>query len=190
MRITILGIGCSYGGSCFPKDVRALGKTALEHGLDLGILAAVEQANIRQKEKLFSYINQYFKGDISGKTFALWGLAFKPRTDDMRDAPSRSLMEALWDAGAMVRAYDPEAMEEARRLYPQQDKLILAETRADALAICTEWQHFRAPDFELIKQALSHPAIFDGRNLYDPQKMAELGFTYYAIGRGASVSGP
>ncbi|MEQ8314097.1 MAG: UDP-glucose/GDP-mannose dehydrogenase family protein [Gammaproteobacteria bacterium] len=188
--------GCGYGGSCFPKDVRALGKTALEHGLDLGILAAVEQANIRQKEKLFSFINQYFKGDISGKTFALWGLAFKPRTDDMREAPSRSLMEALWDAGAMVRAYDPEAMEEARRLYPQQDRLILAETRddalhgADALVICTEWQHFRAPDFELIKQALSHPAIFDGRNLYDPQKIAELGFTYYAIGRGASVSGP
>ena len=188
--------GCGYGGSCFPKDVRALGKTAVEHGLDLGILAAVEQANIRQKEKLFSFINQYFKGDISGKTFALWGLAFKPRTDDMREAPSRSLMEALWDAGAMVRAYDPEAMEEARRLYPQQDKLILAGTRddalhgADALVICTEWQHFRAPDFELIKQTLSHPAIFDGRNLYDPQKMAELGFTYYAIGRGASVSSP
>lgn len=185
--------GCGYGGSCLPKDVRALGRTALEYGFELGILNAVENANERQKGKLFNYINQHFKGDISGMTFALWGLAFKPRTDDMREAPSRVLLEALWEAGARVKAYDPEAMDEARRLYPDQEKLILPGTRvdalhgADALIVCTEWQHFRAPDFEMIKNCLTYPVIFDGRNLYDPARMASIGIRYYGIGRGMSV---
>lgn len=186
--------GCGYGGSCFPKDVRALVKTAQENGLKMGILDAVEQANEHQKGKLYSFISQYFTDGITGKTFALWGLSFKPRTDDMREAPSRALMEALWAAGASVRAYDPEAMDEARRIYPDHERLTLLDTRddalqgADALVICTEWQHFRAPDFEKIKDSLSHPVIFDGRNLYDPEKMESLGITYYGIGRGASVS--
>ena len=186
--------GCGYGGSCFPKDVRALGRTAAEHGFDMGILDAVERANHHQKTKLISYINQYFNADISGKTFALWGLSFKPHTDDMREAPSLALMETLWAADAKVQAYDPEAMDEARRLYPDQPSLKLADSRdevlqgADALVICTEWQHFRAPDFGLILDTLNSPVIFDGRNLYDPHKLAEMGFTYYAIGRGASVT--
>ncbi len=185
--------GCGYGGSCFPKDVRALAKTALENELNLGILDAVERANDHQKKKLFTSINQYFNNDIEGKTFALWGLSFKPNTDDMREAPSRVLMEALWTKGALVQAYDPEAMDQTRRLYPGEDKLTLSSSRedalhdADALVICTEWQHFRAPDFQQIKETLTHPVIFDGRNLYDPAKMAELGITYFGIGRGASV---
>ena len=185
--------GCGYGGSCFPKDVRALGKTAHDLGCELGILDAVERANDRQKKKLFNYIKQHFKEDISGKTFALWGLSFKPQTDDMREAPSRALLEALWAVGAQVQAYDPEAMDEARRLYPDQPALKLADSRdealrgADALVICTEWQHFRAPDFERILQSLSSPVIFDGRNLYDPDKLAAMGFAYFGIGRGASI---
>ena len=185
--------GCGYGGSCFPKDVRALATTGSEHGINMGILDAVHRANDHQKTKLFSYIKQHFGENISSKTFAVWGLAFKPNTDDMREAPSRILLEALWHAGARVQAYDPEAMEEARRLYPQQTDLQLCRTRdealagADALVICTEWQHFRAPDFDLILNTLNSPVIFDGRNLYEPQKLAEMGFTYYAIGRGASV---
>lgn len=185
--------GCGYGGSCFPKDVRALEHSAQESGCEMGILAAVERANNIQKTRLFYLINQYFKEDIKGKTFALWGLSFKPKTDDMREAPSRVLMEALWAAGARVQAYDPEAMLETRRLYPDQASLTLMDSQddvlldADALVICTEWQHFRAPDFDQIKSALKQPVIFDGRNLYEPEKMASLGFTYYAIGRGASV---
>ncbi len=185
--------GCGYGGSCFPKDVRALEKTAHQHNLEMGILAAVEQANNAQKEKLFYHINQYFAGDLSGKTIALWGLAFKPKTDDMREAPSRTLMEALWNAGAKVQAYDPEAMDEARRIYGERPELSLHESRdavlegADGLVICTEWQHFRAPDFGLLKRTLANPVIFDGRNLYDPEKLANQGFTYFGIGRGASV---
>lgn len=185
--------GCGYGGSCFPKDVRALERSALESGCEMGILAAVERANIFQKTRLFSLINQHFKGDIKGKTFAIWGLSFKPKTDDMREASSRVLMEALWAAGAAVQAYDPEAMPETRRLYPDQNQLTLMDSpddvlhEADALVICTEWQHFRAPDFEQVKSSLKQPVIFDGRNLYEPAKLAEMGFHYYAIGRGASV---
>lgn len=186
--------GCGYGGSCFPKDVRAMAKTASEYGLDMGILNAVQKANDYQKTKLFSHIKQYFGDDISGKTFGLWGLSFKPHTDDMREAPARTLLEALWQAGAQVQAYDPEAMEEARRLYPDQPALQLCQTRdealegADALIICTEWQHFRAPNFELVRESLKSPVIFDGRNLYDPQKLESIGITYFCIGRGASVS--
>jgi UDPglucose 6-dehydrogenase len=188
--------GCGYGGSCFPKDVRALAKTAEENGSSMGILEAVENANNYQKTRLFSLINQYYKNDIKGKTFAIWGLSFKPKTDDMRDAPSRVVMQALWDAGASVKAYDPEAMGETAQLYPDQDSLELVGSRdealveADALIICTEWQHFRAPDFEHIKATLKNPVIFDGRNLYDPTQMKDLGLSYYAIGRGESVRKP
>ena len=188
--------GCGYGGSCFPKDVQALERTGRENDYQMGILAAVEAANKAQKNVLFSKINQHFKGDISGKTFALWGLSFKPKTDDMREAPSRTLMESLWAAGASVKAYDPEAMEETRRIYGARADLELCESRdaalagTDGLVICTEWQHFRAPDFGIVKASLSEPVIFDGRNLYDPEKMQRLGFTYYGIGRGASVVKP
>ncbi len=185
--------GCGYGGSCFPKDVRALSQTASEHGCEMGVLNAVDATNNAQKTRLFSLIKQYFKGDVEGKKFALWGLAFKPKTDDMRDASSRVLMESLWQAGASVQAFDPEAMEVTASLYPDQQGLALMATRddvlqgADALVICTEWQHFRAPDFELIKASLSNAVIFDGRNLYDPALMEEMGISYYGIGRGESI---
>jgi len=185
--------GCGYGGSCLPKDVRALRRSAHEHGCPTAVLDAVEDTNERQKEKLFNYINQYFKGELSGRVFALWGLAFKPNTDDMREAPSRILMEALWQAGARVQAYDPEAMSVARGLYPDTTQLALVESRdaalegADALVICTEWQSFRIPEFDLIRSRLRQPVIFDGRNLYDPTQLSGLGFHYFGIGRGDSV---
>ena len=185
--------GCGYGGSCLPKDVRALSQTARENGCEMGVLNAVNEANIHQKSRLFSFIKQYFKGDIKGKNLALWGLAFKPKTDDMRDAPSRVLMESLWAAGASVQAFDPKAMDVAAKLYPNHDAFSLMATRddtlqdADALVICTEWQHFRAPNFELIKSSLKNPVIFDGRNLYDPALMEELEISYYGIGRGESI---
>ncbi len=157
------------------------------------LLQAVEQVNYQQKDKLNSFIKDYFGSDLKGKTFALWGLAFKPNTDDMREASSRVLMEQLWAAGATVQAYDPEAMNEVQRIYGQRDDLKLMGTKeaalhgADALVICTEWQNFRAPDFDVIKSALKQPVIFDGRNLYDPERLENRGFTYYAIGRGASI---
>lgn len=185
--------GCGYGGSCFPKDVKALFKTAEQHGYHSHILEAVENVNDWQKTRLFTLISRHFDGNLAGKTFALWGLAFKPKTDDMREAPSRVLMEALWEAGASVRAYDPEAMAETRKLYGGSPALLLCETKeaalsgADALVICTEWQHFRAPDFEVLRNRLAQPLIFDGRNLYDPDHLREKGFTYYGIGRGDSV---
>ena len=185
--------GCGYGGSCFPKDVQALARTA--SGLDYTprILEAVEAVNLKQKSKLFEYLTHYFKGDLSGKTIALWGLSFKPNTDDMREASSRVLMESLWQAGASVQAYDPEAMEECQRIYSSEEKLDLCGTKestlknADALVICTEWSQFRAPDFDLIKSSLSNPLIVDGRNLFEPSDMEDKGFDYYAIGRGLSV---
>src|SRR5271170_5281648 len=181
--------GVGYGGSCFPKDVQALKRSADEVGYEAGILAAVESVNNRQKHVLFNKIKAHF-GDLRGKTIALWGLAFKPNTDDMREAASRVLMEALWAAGAKVRAYDPVAMPECLRIYGERDDLVLCKTSpealkgADALAIVTEWREFRSPDFEAMKSALRTPAIFDGRNLYDPAHMARAGFSYYAIGRG------
>jgi len=184
--------GAGYGGSCFPKDVRALAKSAAEIGYSAALLNAVEDVNDRQKHRLFAKISAHFNGELAGKTVALWGLAFKPKTDDMREASSRSLMEALWEAGATVRAYDPEAEDEARRLYPDVDSLVLCENAgqalegADALAIVTEWQEFRSPDFNYIKQTLSEPVIFDGRNLYDPTMVEKLGLAYYGIGRGRS----
>lgn len=186
--------GCGYGGSCLPKDVRALRRSALDHACPTRILDAVEATNEHQKNKLFNQINQYFNNDIAGKTFALWGLSFKPRTDDMREAPARVLMEALWAAGARVQAYDPEAMEVARGLYPDQTGLQLVNSRdealtgADALVICTEWQSFRVPDFDCMRATLRQPVIFDGRNLYDPKQLRKLGFRYFGIGRGDSVN--
>jgi UDPglucose 6-dehydrogenase len=181
--------GVGYGGSCFPKDVQALNRSAHEVGYDASILSAVESVNNRQKQILFDKIKAHFR-DLQGKTFAVWGLAFKPNTDDMREAASRVLMEALWAAGAKVRAYDPVAMAECRRLYGDRPDLQLCKTGpealrgADALAVVTEWQEFRSPDFEAMKTALRTPVIFDGRNLYDPAHMVRAGFSYYAIGRG------
>jgi len=186
--------GCGYGGSCFPKDVQALIRTADTIGYESKILKAVEAVNYAQKNKLFEYISKHYGTtedslDLSGKTFALWGLSFKPNTDDMRDAPSRVLMEQLWKAGAKVQAYDPEAMNETQRIYGTRSDLSLMGTKesalngADALIICTEWQNFKAPDFSLIKQQLSEAVIFDGRNLFDPTSMQKKGFVYWSIGR-------
>ena len=187
--------GCGYGGSCFPKDVQALARSATEIGYDAKVLHAVEAVNYKQKEKLFEYITQHFGTDLKGKVFALWGLSFKPNTDDMREASSRVLMEALWQAGARVQAYDPEAMEETQRIYGDREELRLVGTKesalndADGLVICTEWQSFRAPDFDTIKAKLKSPVIFDGRNLYEPNTVSEYGLHYYGIGRGLSVKG-
>ena len=186
--------GAGYGGSCFPKDVQALNKTSEVIGYQADLLQAVETINNRQKSKLMAYINRHFKGNVTGKTFAIWGLSFKPGTDDMREAPSRVLMEALWAAGAKVQAYDPEAMEETQRLYGHREDLTLMGTKeaalqsADALVICTEWQNFRAPDFDLIKSALNTAVIIDGRNLFEPERMHAQDIAYYAIGRGLSVT--
>ncbi len=187
--------GCGYGGSCFPKDVQALARTASEVGYEAELLNAVEAVNYRQKEVLFDKITTHFKGKeaLKDKTVALWGLAFKPNTDDMREASSRTLMEALWDAGASVKAYDPEAMEETQRIYGKRDDLELMGTKeaclknADMLVVCTEWKQFRAPNFDDIKSNLSEAVIFDGRNLYEPELMKTKGFAYYAIGRGDSI---
>ena len=188
--------GCGYGGSCFPKDMRALIHSAKQVNCSSDLLQAVEAINERQKHKLFDRINAFYNGDLKGKTFALWGLAFKPNTDDMRDAPSRVLMEALWAAGAHVRAFDPEAMQETQRLYADEMLLSLMGTPestlngADALVVCTEWQQFKAPDFDLIKQRLKTPVIFDGRNLYDSERLARKGLQYFPMGRGESCNLP
>ncbi|QOR39088.1 UDP-glucose/GDP-mannose dehydrogenase family protein [Billgrantia diversa] len=181
--------GVGYGGSCFPKDVQALIRAADGIDFDAKVLKAVEARNDEQKTTLFQKISKHYQGNLAGKTFAIWGLAFKPNTDDMREAPSRVLIEALWDAGAKVQAYDPEAMEEAQRIYGNRDDFSLCGTKeatlrgADALVIVTEWQSFRAPDFEQIKQQLDEPIIFDGRNMFEPKRMAVKGFTYYSVGR-------
>jgi len=183
--------GAGYGGSCFPKDVQALGKTAREYGYAAELLESVEAVNGRQKEVIFNKIQKHFNGDLKGKTFALWGLSFKPNTDDMRAASSRVLLDKLWGAGASVSAYDPQAMHETQRIYGDRDDLKLCDNpdevleSADALIVLTEWNVFRSPDFTKIKTALSNPVIFDGRNVYDPDNMKELGFKYYSIGRTA-----
>jgi UDPglucose 6-dehydrogenase len=182
--------GAGYGGSCFPKDVRALVRSAADVGYEAALLAAVEAVNDRQKHRLFDKLEKHYGGQLAGKTIALWGLSFKPRTDDMREAPSRTLLEALLAAGARVQAYDPEAMEEAARLYGDTDGFSLHETAyeavegADALAIVTEWQEFRSPDFGLLKTKLNDRTVVDGRNLYDPNLMEQNDLRYYAIGRG------
>ena len=181
--------GVGYGGSCFPKDVQALIRTADSIDFDAKVLKAVESRNDEQKSVLFKKISKHFNGDLNGKTFALWGLSFKPNTDDMREAPSRVLMEALWKAGATVQAFDPEAMEETQRIYGSRDDLSLCGTKeaalkgADALIIVTEWQEFKAPDFEFIKQQLSSALIFDGRNLFEPKRLSKKEISYYSIGR-------
>ena len=186
--------GAGYGGSCFPKDVKALVRSARDAGHDAGILSAVEAVNDHQKHVLFEKISKFFGGKVAGRTIAVWGLAFKPNTDDLREAPSRVLMEALWSAGAKVRAYDPVAMAEARRIYGTRPDLTLCASAAealdgaDALAICTEWQEFRSPDFGRFKAALKQPVVFDGRNLYEPSLMARQGIRYFAIGRGERLS--
>jgi UDPglucose 6-dehydrogenase len=186
--------GCGYGGSCFPKDVQALAASSAAVDFDAELLKAVENVNKRQKQVLFRKISEYFDGKLKGKTIAVWGLAFKPNTDDMREASSRDLVEALWAAGAKVRAYDPVAMHEAERLFGKRSDLILCERAedalegADALAVVTEWREFRSPDFEGIKKLLKTPVIFDGRNIYDPRLMERLRIDYFGVGRGRSVA--
>ncbi|WP_319267275.1 UDP-glucose/GDP-mannose dehydrogenase family protein [uncultured Draconibacterium sp.] len=182
--------GTGYGGSCFPKDVQALIRTADEHNYSLEILKAVESVNYRQKEVLFTKLNKRFNGNLKGKKFAMWGLAFKPKTDDMREAPSLVIIERLLEAGASVVAYDPVAMEEANRILG--DKISYAKDEyealidADALILVTEWSEFRLPNFRVLEKLLNNKLIFDGRNIYDPEELEELGFEYYAIGRSKS----
>jgi UDPglucose 6-dehydrogenase len=186
--------GCGYGGSCFPKDVQALSRSAGDLDFEASLLDAVEHVNNRQKSVVFEKLNRFFDGKLNGKTIAVWGLAFKPNTDDMRAAPSRTLMESLWNAGARVKAYDPVAEEEAHRIYGDRADLQLVKSAtealegADALAIVTEWQEFRSPDFDTIRTTLKHPVIFDGRNLYDPGFVKRFGLQYFAIGRGDSLA--
>jgi UDPglucose 6-dehydrogenase len=186
-RFLFPGIG--YGGSCFPKDVQALQKTATDHGYQFRVLEALIEVNEQQKQLLFERVKEYFNGDLSGKTFALWGLSYKPDTDDVREAPSLYLIDALLKAGANVKAYDPEAMNNVKKHYKNATDLIFAKdpyealTDADALLIVTEWSVFREPDFSLVKQKLQHPVIFDGRNIYQPKAMQKLGFYYESIGR-------
>lgn len=184
--------GCGYGGSCFPKDVKALVRTARGVGEPASLLQAVEDVNDSQKHVLVAKIKQHFGEQLQGKTIAVWGLAFKPNTDDMREAPSRVLMEELWDLGVKVVAYDPEAMEETRRIYGERDKLVFADNAyaalegADALVVCTEWQAFRSPDWKQVASKLNQKVVFDGRNLYQPSWLTERGFDYYSIGRVAA----
>lgn len=181
--------GAGYGGSCFPKDVRALLHTAEEVGYDAPVVAGVEAVNSKQKRVLFDKLCEHFDGAIAGRTFALWGLAFKPNTDDMREAPSRTLIDLLTQHGAKVRAYDPQAAAEARRIYADNDALQVCDERsatlegADGLIVVTEWNEFRSPDFATIRAALNEAVVFDGRNLYDPDYLRQMGFTHYAIGR-------
>ncbi len=181
--------GCGYGGSCFPKDVQALRRTGQENGIPLRVLDAVEEANEAQKHILVNKLTARFGSDLKGKRFAMWGLAFKPNTDDMREAPSRAMLEALWAMGASVSAYDPAAMEETRRIYGERSDLLLVDSPmdalkgADALLIVTEWKVFRSPNFDTMKSLLKTPLVFDGRNLYEPQAMREMGFDYLPIGR-------
>ena len=184
--------GTGYGGSCFPKDVQALIKTADENGYSLDILKAVESVNYRQKTVLFAKIVNHFNGDVKNRKFALWGLAFKPKTDDMREAPSLVIIEKLLKAGAQVVAYDPVAMNEGKRILG--DKIEFAKDEydacvdADALVLVTEWPEFRQPNFRVLQKLLKNCVIFDGRNIYDPEEMGELSYTYYAIGRNPVIS--
>ena len=188
--------GCGYGGSCFPKDVKALEKTAQQVGYQAELLTAVENVNHRQKHQLFAKISYHYPQGVKGKTFALWGLAFKPNTDDMREAASRVVIEALLEAGAIIQAYDPEAMTEAQRLYHKQGNLHFCENpqlalvSADALVIITEWKHFRSPDFTNLARQLADKVIFDGRNMYHPQLVKQAGLNYYTIGRSNKLSTP
>ena len=185
--------GAGYGGSCFPKDVQALERTARAHGYEARLLTAVEAVNDAQKSKLFELLRQHFSGGLAGRTIAVWGLAFKPNTDDMREAPSRRLLEQLWQAGARVRAFDPEARSETARIYGPRGDLVLCEDAyaaldgADALVLVTEWKAFRSPDFKRVARTLRTPVLFDGRNIYEPRVVEAAGLAYYGIGRGRSV---
>ncbi|MEI7457483.1 MAG: UDP-glucose/GDP-mannose dehydrogenase family protein [Nitrosomonadales bacterium] len=186
---SFLYAGCGYGGSCFPKDVRALQRTSAEYGLPSKVLGAVEEVNNAQKYVMLNKVTKRFGEDLSGLHFALWGLAFKPGTDDMREASSRVLMEGLWARGATVTAFDPAAMKETRHIYGDRADLSYAENakdalhNADALIIVTEWKAFKSPDFSIIKARLKNPIIFDGRNLFEPADLKTLGFEYVGIGR-------
>jgi UDPglucose 6-dehydrogenase len=186
--------GTGYGGSCFPKDVQALIHTASDAGYDAAIMRGVEEVNVRQKGVLFDKIAHHFGNDLKGRIFAVWGLAFKPNTDDIREAPSRTIMERLFEHGASVRAYDPAAGKAAARVYGDNPQFTLCAKRddtladADGLIVVTEWNEFRSPDFQMLKAQLKEPVIFDGRNVYDPDYMGQLGFSYYGIGRGLSVT--
>jgi UDPglucose 6-dehydrogenase len=185
--------GTGYGGSCFPKDVKALVHTASEVGYDAAIVRGVEAVNQNQKGVLFEKIARHFNNDLQGKRFALWGLAFKPNTDDLREAPSLTIMNKLFAQGASVRAYDPAAGRAAAEIYAEEPAFTLCDRRddtleeADGLIVVTEWNEFRSPDFQALKARLKTPVIFDGRNLYDPDYLGQLGFTYYGIGRGRSI---
>ncbi len=185
--------GAGYGGSCFPKDVKALEHIARSQGYEPRVLSAVEATNAAQKERLFELISGHFNGRLNGLRVALWGLAFKPNTDDMREAPSRALLEKLWGSGVGVRAHDPEAHDEVRRIYGNRADLELCDSQyaaldgADALVIVTEWKAFRSPDLGRIRDALKTPVIFDGRNIFDPAAIESAGMAYYGIGRGRSV---
>ena len=189
--------GAGYGGSCFPKDVQALAHTAQQHGYDARLLNAVEEVNESQKGHLFELIQRHYdRGEdegVRGKTFAVWGLSFKPNTDDMRAASSRTLLAQLWEAGARVRAYDPEASHEAKRIFGERDDLLLCDSAsaalegADALVVVTEWKQFRSPDFARLRTTLADAVVFDGRNLYEPAEIEAAGLAYYGIGRGRSL---
>ena len=187
--------GAGYGGSCFPKDVQALARTAQQYGVQPRLLDAVEAVNDAQKGHLFELASRHYGGEanLRGKTFAVWGLAFKPNTDDMREASSRRLLQQLWDAGAKVRAYDPEAMDETRRIFGERADLALCDGAsaalegADALFVVTEWKQFRSPDFARLKSQLADAVVFDGRNMYEPADVEAAGLAYYGIGRGRSL---
>lgn len=187
--MSFLNAGCGYGGSCFPKDVKALIWMAREYGCEVPLFDTVENINIRQKCIIYNRIKKYFGNKLKDKVIALWGLAFKPNTDDMREAPSKVLLELLWHEGAKVQAFDPVAMKEAHRIYGDRGDLVFCKSKeeallnADALAIVTEWDEFKGPNFELLKNSLHYPVIFDGRNLYNVEKMAQLGIDYYCIGK-------
>jgi len=181
--------GAGYGGSCFPKDVRALERTAKTIGYNAELLASVEAVNNNQKQVLANKVLSHYQDEVKGKTFAMWGLSFKPNTDDMREASSRVVMEMLWEKGATIKAYDPQAMHETARIYGERPDLKLVDSPeaaiedADALIVMTEWNVFRSPDFSELKQKMKSPLIFDGRNIYNPELLLEYGFVYYSIGR-------
>jgi UDPglucose 6-dehydrogenase len=181
--------GAGYGGSCFPKDVKAVIHTAREHGIEFPLLNAVEDVNEAQKHRLVEKVAAEFGGNLAGRRFAVWGLAFKPRTDDMREAPAITIVEGLLARGAAIAVHDPEALHEARKVFGERVTYhrvnYEALAGADALLIVTEWNEFRRPDFPRMKRLLRRPLIFDGRNLYEPEVMREHGFTYFPIGRAA-----
>jgi UDPglucose 6-dehydrogenase len=185
--------GIGYGGSCFPKDVRALIETGREHDYEMSILKAVDTVNTNQPARFVEKIRSHFNNDLSGKRFAVWGLSFKPRTNDMRDAPSIKIIESLLSGGASIAAYDPEAMDEAKKIFGSRIELSISNygclEGADALLLVTEWQAFRNPNFERMKAAMKSALIFDGRNIYDPTHLKPAGFTYYGVGLDSDSAG-